>query len=71
MDFDDPIWVVASRLVETVDVLRDERMEPTLPFEIDDCGVTRVWLGGPDGSVEPMQPCRLPDLGICHVVANV
>ena len=69
--FYNPFGRVARALMESVDILRDERKEFAAALEIDQCSMTRVGLCRPRWIFEPRLPCRLAHFTIGNVVTNV
>src|SRR5258705_12442969 len=62
---------MAGALVQTVNVLGDEPVQPAALFELHERAVTRIRSGGPRRMLEAALPRQLPDFRIRHVVMNV
>src|SRR6478736_8958449 len=57
--------------MQSVDVLRYERVQLPPALEFHQRTVSRVWHGGPGRMLGAAPPCQLPDFRIRHVVMNV
>ena len=71
MHLDHPRRVRAGRLVQAVDVLGDQRVEPAGPFELDEGAVTVVGLGRERRRRGARAPGPLPHRRVGEVVREV
>ena len=71
MHFDHLVRRVPGLLVQSVDVLRDERVELSGAFEVRKRAMPCVRFGVPRRMIEPLLPRQLAHLGIRHVVMDV
>ena len=71
MQLDDELAGASGRVVQTVDVLREERVDARVALELGERAVTRVGLGLPDAALDPVLPRLRPHLWIRQVVLDV
>src|SRR6059036_1821865 len=57
--------------MQAVDILRDQRVQFSAPFELHEGSMPGVGRGMPRGMIDTALPRELADLGIRHVVMNV
>lgn len=69
--FDDGVWRVACFLVQTVDVLRDQRVQSSGAFERRQRAMAGIRLRMECRMHETLLPCEPADLGIRHVAMDV
>src|SRR5690606_1316712 len=68
--FDDALRRIAGALMQLVDVLRDEAVQPALAFELDQSLVAGIRTGRPGRVAKPRLPCGLAHLGVGQVVLD-
>jgi hypothetical protein len=68
VDLDDDRGGRAGFLVETIDVLSDECMQPAFAFKVRKGKVPDVRLCGPSGTFKPGSPRLYSHLPVGHVV---
>jgi hypothetical protein len=70
VDLDDPVRTRARRLVEPVHILRDQRLQLALRFQIDEGAVSGIWIALLRGAGELHLPGAAAHLGVAHVVLD-
>jgi hypothetical protein len=56
MDFDDFLRTAPGALMQAIDVLGDERMQPATPFEFSERAMSRVRFRRPSGMIDSRSP---------------